>query len=106
MRGVAAGQPVLAGGDGWMGAVVRRFGLGWQCDARDHEKLVETAQAALDGCADYVQGQPAQEFVRYHAMENFHAHWLAGLTEYAGLKGTRTPFTWDQLLAHCGETGA
>ena len=105
-RGVAAGRPVLSNSAGWMGAVVRRFGLGWQCDAADDEKLVETAQAALDGCRDYVQGESGREFARYHAMDNFHAHWLVGLAEYAGLKGTGVPFTWEQLLERCRETAA
>jgi hypothetical protein len=95
IRAAAARRPVLADEFGWTGWVVPKFNLGTSIDMRDAGQLTAALPAALEQAACWVPSPAAQRFVRFHAAENFQAHWTARLRERLQLPRDPRYLPWE-----------
>ena len=96
LRSVAARRPVVTTNTGWPGDIVRRFRVGWTCDVTSPEALLATLQQALDRSGEDLDGPLLDMLLRYHAIENFTAHWLSDYARFRANSGPQ-PYAWDQL---------
>lgn len=85
VRAAAAKKYILATDAGWIGTVVRQFGLGLTCNVRDATELSRAMSKSLDESEDFSVDSKQNEFTLYHTVANTSAHWTARLRERLGL---------------------
>lgn len=85
IRAAGAGRKVLAGRNGWMGAVVPQFDLGWVCDVEDVECLGTAMARHLPEATAFQGDTRMSAFCRYHQPANVSAHWTSFLRQRLGL---------------------
>jgi glycosyltransferase involved in cell wall biosynthesis len=71
IRAATAGVPVLANDIGWMGEVLREYGLGIATDTNNHDAFVKAIKATFDLGAGFQLSDSAKAFVRFHSSQNF-----------------------------------
>lgn len=94
IRAAGAGRKVLAGRNGWMGAVVPQFDLGWVCDVENLDSLTAAMTRHLPEAAAFTADTRMTPFCRYHQPANVSAHWTSLLRERLGLPGLDASLPW------------
>jgi glycosyltransferase involved in cell wall biosynthesis len=98
IRAATAGRPVLADNFGWTGWAIERFDLGWKVDVGDVPAFTRTLEVAMENAVGKSPSPAAERFVRFHAAENFKAHWTAGLRERLNLPPDPNLLPWQWVI--------
>lgn len=98
IRGAAAGKFVLGSDSGWIGATIKRFGLGQVCSVSTIPVFSNALVESLDLAKDFFVGEAGRRFVQFHSPENFVACWTAYVRYRRGMPAAPGRRTWEWVL--------
>lgn len=99
VRAAAVGKPILASDYGWVGAVVRTFGLGETCEVSNLDCFAAKIQESLDHAPSFRRTETGLRFAQFHTIQNFTAHITARLRSRLGANGPTELLAWKDVMA-------
>jgi len=97
LHALAAGRPVVAGHEGWTGAMIRRFEVGWSCDLLNSSELERTLRNALDESVNYRESLATKRLLEFHSPDNFANSWVSGIQSLLRLQ-ERPQHSWSWVI--------
>jgi glycosyltransferase involved in cell wall biosynthesis len=101
LRALSARRPVLGADNGWMGAMIPLFQLGWTCDVTDTAVFAAAIEQAVRESGQFALSQAAERLRAFHTPENFGASWALELRARLGLPPDDSLKTWPWVLEAC-----
>lgn len=95
LKALAAGSRVLVDDFGWMGALVRRFGVGTAIRLQDPDDCASGLRAAVKASATTMAQEPLRRLLAFHSVENFTALVLGHIWSRAGHRPGAPTFSWQ-----------
>lgn len=100
LRAAHAGRMLVTTDYGWAGWATRTFELGITAHVADVSGLASALETAFKNCSTYRRTERGERFCKYHTLENWKAHWLAGIRRDGGISqaGSETRIDWRWVL--------
>jgi hypothetical protein len=85
LRAAHAGRMLVTTDYGWAGWATRTFELGMTARVGDVDVLSHTFETAFPASSGYRRSERGDRFCQFHTLNNWKAHWLAGIGRDCGV---------------------
>jgi glycosyltransferase involved in cell wall biosynthesis len=98
LRAAHAGRMLVTTDYGWAGWATRTFELGVTANVGNVEVLADALEKAFPASSSYHRSKRGDRFCQFHTLNNWKAHWLAGIGRDCGISlgrhSQRTDWNW------------